>query len=142
MRRLTYVVVVLASVGLASSAHAQTVPFNASVLRVAAERTAARRPFAPGNGVSWPTATYMAKPVYTTEAMRAKIQGAVELKMVVRADGTVGDVTVVKSLDTQFGLDVAAIEAAKKWRFTPGMKDGKPVATLVSMSLEFRMSKR
>jgi len=95
--------------------------------------------YAPGNGVTWPVDILQVKPKYTPDAMRAKLQGAVELEIVVLPDGTVGDVRVVKSLDRASGLDDAAVDAAKKWRFKPGMKDGKPVATKVLMSLEFRL---
>ena len=95
--------------------------------------------YAPGNGVAWPVEITKVQPKYTPDAMRAKLQGVVELEIVVLPDGSVGDVRVVKSLDRASGLDDAAIEAAKKWRFKPGTKDGKPVATKVLMSLEFRL---
>jgi protein TonB len=95
--------------------------------------------YAPGNGVSWPSVLREVKPKYTPDAMRAKLQGAVELEIIVLEDGTVGDVRVTKSLDRASGLDDAAIAAAKQWKFTPGMKDGKPVATRVLMTLEFRL---
>lgn len=95
--------------------------------------------FAPGNGVTWPEVRTEVKPKYTPDAMRAKITGAVELEIIVKEDGTVGDVRITKSLDRVSGLDEAAREAAKKWRFTPGMKDGKPVATKVGLVLEFRL---
>jgi len=95
--------------------------------------------YAPGNGVTWPTVTLEVKPKYTPDAMRAKLQGSVELEIVVLENGTVGEVRVTKSLDRPSGLDDAAIEAAKKWKFLPGMKDGKPVATRVGLVLEFRL---
>jgi TonB family protein len=96
--------------------------------------------FAPGNGVSWPVQLKEEKPKYTSDAMRAKIQGQVELEIIVREDGTVGDVRVTKSLDRTYGLDQAAMDAAKKWFFKPGLdRDGKPVATRVTLQLEFRL---
>ena len=95
--------------------------------------------YAPGNGVSWPSVLKEVKPKYTPDAMRAKLQGAVELEIVVKEDGTVGDVRVTKSLDRASGLDDAAIAAAKQWLFSPGVKDGKPVATRVGLVLEFRL---
>ena len=95
--------------------------------------------YAPGNGVTWPRDISQEKPKYTPDGMRAKIQGTVELEIVVLADGTVGSVRVTKSLDRASGLDDAAVEAAKHWKFIPGTKDGKPVATKVPMVLEFRL---
>ena len=77
---------------------------------------------------------------YTPAAMQAKIQGDVELSAVVRADGTVGDVTVTQSLDTTYGLDDAAVEAARQWTFTPGTKDGQAVDVEVHMNMRFTLS--
>jgi TonB family protein len=95
----------------------------------------------PGNGVSYPILLRQEQPRYPEAAMRAKIEGVVELQAIVRADGTVGDIRVLKSLDQTYGLDVEAIATAKKWLFKPGIKDGKPVATIVTLILEFRLDK-
>ena len=59
------------------------------------------------------------KPQYTADAMRAKVQGTVLLECVVMPDGSVGNVEIVRSLDSTFGLDQEAIKAAKQWRFRP-----------------------
>jgi protein TonB len=96
--------------------------------------------YEPGNGVSAPTVVLEVKPAYTPEALAARIQGSVQLSVVVLADGTVGDVTVVRSLDTQFGLDAQAVSAAKQWLFNPGTKDGQAVA--VRMTILFTFSLR
>jgi TonB family protein len=95
-------------------------------------------PFKPGDGVTWPTVVSEAKPEYTAAARAAKVQGVVELEIVVLPDGSVGDVRVTKSLDRSYGLDEAAIAAAKKWRFKPGLRNGVPVATRVGLILEFK----
>jgi TonB family protein len=95
--------------------------------------------YAPGSGVSDPQLIKEVRPNYTSEAMRAKIQGQVELEAVVEPNGTITRVRVIKSLDKQFGLDAEAMIAAKKWLFRPGYKDGKPVAVLVTLILEFRL---
>lgn len=92
-----------------------------------------------GNGVTSPAPLVQVKPTYTSDAMRARIQGSVTLEVVVKADGTVGAVRVVKSLDRAFGLDEAAMAAARKWTFKPGMFDGKPVDVLVHLVLDFRI---
>jgi protein TonB len=78
------------------------------------------------------------KPEYTKSAMDRRIQGSVELAVVVQADGTVGDnVRVTKSLDPE--LDQQAIRAAKQWRFRPGTKDGEPVPVEVNLELTFTL---
>ena len=56
-----------------------------------------------------------------------------------RADGTIGAVRVVKSLDARHGLDRAAIEAAKQWVFKPGIRRGQAVDVIVTLILEFRL---
>jgi protein TonB len=95
--------------------------------------------YQPGNGVSMPTALREAQPQYTSEAMRAKIQGEVHLAAVVSPNGVVTDVKVTKSLDRVYGLDNAAIDAAKKWLFAPCKKDNKPVPCAIEMVLDFRL---
>ena len=92
----------------------------------------------PGGALSNPVPTRRPHPSYTQEALQAKIQGTVLLEMVVREDGTPGDVRVVRSLDRQFGLDDAAVSAARNWRFTPARDaTGRPVSVLINVELEF-----
>jgi protein TonB len=95
--------------------------------------------YRPGNGVSSPELLHEAKPNYTIEAMRAKIQGLVVLECVVLADGTIGDVKIVRSLDKAFGLDQEAIRTAKQWRFKPGRRFGEPVPVFVTIELSFTL---
>lgn len=95
--------------------------------------------YEPGSGVSLPTVVKEAKPAYTAEAIRARIQGSVLMAVVVLSDGTVGDVTVLRSLDTVYGLDAQAVSAAKQWVFMPGMKDGQAVAVRVTIEMTFTL---
>lgn len=81
------------------------------------------------------------KPSYTEEARRAKIEGIVEMDAVVLEDGSVGDVTVTKSLDREYGLDDEAVKTLKKWLFKPATKDGKPVAVHVFVEMSFTLRK-
>lgn len=71
--------------------------------------------------------------------MRAKIQGVVLLECVVMADGTVGRVTIVRSLDQAFGLDEQAVRAARQWRFTPGTRLGEPVPVVITIEIAFAL---
>lgn len=92
-----------------------------------------------GNGVTAPRILRQVKPAYTSEAMRAKVQGEVLLRCVVLPDGSVGRVEVVKSLDGVFGLDQEAIKAARQWKFVPGTRLGEPVAVRVTIALDFTL---
>jgi protein TonB len=95
--------------------------------------------YRPGNGVTIPVVVKEVKPQYTSDAMRAKVQGTVLLECVVRPDGSVGEVKVVRSLDSTFGLDLEAMKAARNWRFRPGMRLGEPVSVLVTIELTFTL---
>ena len=95
--------------------------------------------YRPGSGVTLPIKLREVKPAYTSDAMRAKVQGTVLLQCVVRVDGTVGDVEVVKSLDPVFGLDQEAIKAARQWLFKPGTRFGEAVPVLVPIELTFTL---
>jgi periplasmic protein TonB len=95
--------------------------------------------YRPGNGVSLPRVLREVRPNYTSDAMRAKVQGVVVLECVVRPDGSVTDVQVIRSLDPTFGLDQEAIKAAKQWRFQPGTRMGEPVPVLISIELTFTL---
>ena len=92
-----------------------------------------------GSGVESPRLLRSVRPNYTSEAMRAKVQGIVRLEGIVLPDGSVGDVRVLRSLDPVFGLDDEAIKAAKQFRFAPGTRFGQPVAVIVSFEIEFTL---
>jgi len=98
--------------------------------------------FRPGGGVTAPKVTKEVRVGYTPDAMRAKVQGGVVLEAVVRADGTVGEVRVMRSLDTRYGLDDEAVKALKQWQFTPGQKDGAAVPVVVQVEMTFTIGKR
>ncbi|HUF48374.1 MAG TPA: energy transducer TonB [Vicinamibacterales bacterium] len=96
--------------------------------------------YRPGTaGVTDPRLLRQETPRYTSEAMRAKIQGLVELEAVVLPNGTVGDVRIVKSLDARYGLDQEALRAARAWLFEPARHKGEAVSMLVTLILEFRL---
>jgi TonB family protein len=95
--------------------------------------------YRPGNGVETPKLIREIKPQYTAQAMRAKIQGEVLLECIVQPDGRVGNIRVVRSLDSAFGLDQEAIKAARQWRFQPGTKQGQPVPVLVTIAIAFTL---
>ena len=116
--------------------HSQTLPQP----QHRADQEAPFTVYEPGaDGLQSPRLLREMKPQYTSEAMSELIEGAVWLEAVVLPDGTVGDIAVTRSLDTRFGLDVAAIVAAKQWRFAPGIRAGVPVAVKATLALEFNL---
>jgi periplasmic protein TonB len=90
-----------------------------------------------GGGVSAPVPIFRPEPEYSEEARKAKWQGAVLLQLVVDENGVPQDIKVVRSLG--LGLDQKAIEAVQKWRFKPGLKDGKPVPVSANIEVNFRL---
>ena len=89
-----------------------------------------------GGAVSAPRLIKEVKPRYTAEAMLNRIQGTVELEVVVTADGCASEIHVIRSLDPR-GLDQEAVAAVAQWRFEPGRRASVPVAVLVIVVLDF-----
>jgi protein TonB len=95
--------------------------------------------YRPGNGVENPIRIREVRPNYTPEAMRAKIQGTVEMEVLIGPTGKVQDVRTTRSLDRVFGLDEAARKAAMETPFLPCKRQGQPVACLVTMEMAFTL---
>jgi protein TonB len=95
--------------------------------------------YRPDNGVTLPVLVREVRPGYTHAAMQQRIEGTVLLEAVVEANGTVGNVTIVRSLDAEYGLDEEAVKAAGMWEFKPGTREGKPVAVLITIELRFTL---
>jgi TonB family protein len=74
---------------------------------------------------------------YTEDARRRNVAGEVVLEIVVRSDGSVGDVKVLQGLGG--GLDERAIQAVRQWRFAPARRRGAAVDVVVEVSVEFKL---
>lgn len=94
-------------------------------------------PYTIGRGVTAPHAIYDPEPEYSEEARKAKYQGIAVLQVVIDADGRPRDVRIARSAG--MGLDEKAIEAVRQWRFQPGTLNGKPVAVVVNVEVNFRL---
>ncbi|HKX28828.1 MAG TPA: TonB family protein [Blastocatellia bacterium] len=84
-----------------------------------------------------PTILYKEKAKYTEEARQNKIQGTVTLNVVFNADGTISQFRVVRGLPD--GLTEKAIEAARKIRFQPAVKNGQPVSVRGNLEFTFNL---
>jgi len=94
-------------------------------------------PYRPGTGITAPTIQREVKPDYTEEGRRRNVEGDVLLEIVVRSDGTVGNVTLLQGLGA--GLDQRASEAVRQWRFNPARRYGVPVDVIVEVAVEFKL---
>lgn len=79
-------------------------------------------------------------PAYPAELRRAKIEGVVTLAFLLDETGRVADPRVENSTRPEF--EQPALEAIRKWRFRPGMKDGQAVRTYVRIPIRFRVASR
>jgi TonB family protein len=77
------------------------------------------------------------KPAYTEDGRRHRVTGIIMLRVEYRADGTIGEVTALNSLG--YGLDEAAIAAARKTVFIPAVRNGVFVAFTAPMTMTFNM---
>jgi len=74
----------------------------------------------------------------SNEFAQAKgVAGMAQYHAVVGPDGTVGEVVVSRPIG--FGLDESAVEAIKKAKFTPAIKDGMPVPVMLDLNVSFRI---
>ena len=94
-------------------------------------------PYRPGSGIEPPRLLREVKAQYTDDARRRGITGDVLLEVVVRRDGSVGDVRVLQGLG--YGLEERAITAVRQWRFAAGQRKGVPVDVLVEVAVEFTL---
>jgi protein TonB len=94
-------------------------------------------PYRPGSGVEPPRLLREVRADYTDQARRANLSGEVVLEIVVRRDGTVGDVRVLQRLGG--GLEERAIHAVRQWRFAPARLKGAPVDVIVEVAVEFKL---
>jgi TonB family protein len=84
-----------------------------------------------------PTVQHRVEAKYSEFALRDKVQGAVQLRMVVDANGVPQRIAIARPLG--YGLDAEAVEAMTKWRFTPAMHEGSPVAATVLVEEQFTL---
>jgi protein TonB len=74
---------------------------------------------------------------YTEEARQRGLSGEVVMEIVVRRDGSVGEVKILQGLGG--GLNDRAAQAVRQWRFAPAHKQGEAVDVMVEVSVEFRL---
>jgi TonB family protein len=87
---------------------------------------------------SLPVAIKKQKVDWPTAALRSRRQGVIIMQATVNADGLVDEVTVLRADDEGFGIPEAAMAAATKYRFKPGMKNGVRIKTYATITEPYR----
>jgi protein TonB len=76
------------------------------------------------------------RPIYPQDAFIKKIEGVVEVEILIDATGRVSRARIMRSVPL---LDQAAIETVKQWVFAPAIKGGRPVPTTAIAPVTFRI---
>ena len=87
--------------------------------------------------ITAPRAINSPDPEYDEGSRKAKIEGPVRLQITVTKDGLVKDPKVKKSLCE--ALDRRAVETVSQWKFTPAMKNGKPVSLYLIIEVVYKL---
>jgi TonB family protein len=91
-----------------------------------------------GDSVKPPQVLQQPKPSYTEEAREARIEGIVLVNAVIRKNGRVDQIKVIKGLG--YGLDESTVNTlSREWRFKPGTLNDEPVDVSVVMEVSFRL---
>ena len=94
-------------------------------------------PYRPGSGIEPPRLLREVRADYTEDARQRGVSGDVVLEIVVRRDGSVGDVKVLQGLAG--GLSDRAVQAVRQWRFAPARRQGAAVDVIVEVAVEFKL---
>jgi len=91
-----------------------------------------------GGGIAAPVPLITPEAEFSDEARRAKYQGVVLISLIVDAQGNPQNPRVVRPLG--MGLDEKALEAVRKYKFKPALKDGHiPVPVMITVEVNFRL---
>ena len=77
------------------------------------------------------------QPQYSEIARKARIQGVVIVQAIIDKQGNVTNVKVLKGLP--MGLEEAAVDAIKQWKFKPAMLNGRPVTVYYNLTVNFKL---
>ncbi|MGH9594763.1 MAG: energy transducer TonB, partial [Bryobacteraceae bacterium] len=92
---------------------------------------------APSHGLTGPVPLRKVDPRYPPALRESKIEGEVVLYAIIRKDGTVDSIELVRGVDPT--LDQNAMDALAKWKFKPAERNGVPVALEAVVHIPFRL---
>jgi TonB family protein len=86
--------------------------------------------------VTTPVPLHKVDPKYPPDLLKEHVQGEVILYGVIREDGSVDSIQLVRGIDPQ--LNANSISAFSQWKFRPATKDGQPIALEAIVHIPFR----
>lgn len=89
-----------------------------------------------GNDIKPPRKIKDVKPVYPVDALPTRKQGAVLIEALIGTDGKVREAKVLHSVPS---LDQAVLDAVRQWEYEPSLLNGKPVAVLMTIVVNFAL---
>ena len=113
---------------------------GAAAVRATGDSGAPRIPIAGADGVTMPErlAESHVRPTIAALADGEPVTGEVTLAATIRVDGSVTDVQVLSSSRRGAGLEQAAADAVRRWRYKPAMRAGQPIDSRLTITVTFR----
>ena len=97
-----------------------------------------QEPVVVGGTIRQPVKLRGADPVYPPIAQSARVQGIVIIEATLTPDGHVANARILRSVPL---LDQAALEAVRTWEYTPTMLNGIPVPVIMTVTVQFTLSR-
>jgi protein TonB len=97
-----------------------------------------RQVYRPGGEINEPNKILHVPPVYPPIALSAGVQGVVILEATISETGAIENVRTLRSHPL---LERAAVEAVKRWRYTPTRLNGQPVPIILTVTVNFMIER-
>jgi protein TonB len=130
----SFAIAVPGSVGLPDGLPGVTVGLPALSATPGPAPAVIAEPLRPGGQIKAPIKIHDVAPIYPPFAVRAKISGYVIIETTIDVDGRVTDATVLRSVP---GLDQAALDAVRQWRYRPTLLNGIAVSIRMTVTVTF-----
>ncbi len=86
-----------------------------------------------------PTVSHTVGPDYPEDGLQDGIEGRIELIVVVRADGSLGEIEPAREIEGYPSFTEKSLAAVRAWTFGPATQNGKPVACKILIPIQFEL---
>jgi protein TonB len=108
-----------------------------SVPMPAVSQAGGQQPIRVGGSAQQVNLVSQQRPVYPPEAKAARIQGLVQLQILIGKDGTVQNLTVLTGPEE---LRQSAVDAVKQWAYKPTLLNGQPVEVITTVDVNYTLA--